>query len=139
MKIYDVTICGQRLHLLLNGQALFDIYDKFGLEGFITDPLNGTDKKSFEAACWMLSKLAEQGELFRRWQGQERGPILSEQYFRIHLAPREVPAAKEAILQTISLGFAREAAEDDDVDLGLLELQKKTASPGRHAASGSSS
>ena len=39
MKGHEVDLCGQHLYLLLNGQALFDIYDKFGTKGFITDPL----------------------------------------------------------------------------------------------------
>ena len=126
MKTHEIDICGQRLHLLLNGSALFDLYDKFGPDGFLTDHLKGGSKKSFEATCYFLFKLAEQGELYRRWEGHARGPVLSEQFFRVHLAPREVNRAKDAIVEAVRLGFQREEAEDKDVDLGLLELQKKT-------------
>ena len=129
MKVHEVALCGQHLYLLLNGQALFDLYDKFGTKGFITDPIKGSGKKSFEAVCYYLFKLSEQGELLRRWEGQTRGPVLSEQYFRVHLAPRDVYRAKDAIVTTIRIGFAREAEEEHDVDLGLVELQKKTESP----------
>ena len=129
MKVHEVDLCGQHLYLLLNGQALFDLYDKFGPDGFLTDHLKGGTKKSFEATCYFLFKLAEQGELYRRWQGQTRGPVLSEQYFRVHLAPRDVYRAKDAIVTAIRIGFAREAEEPHDVDLGLVELQKKTESP----------
>lgn len=41
MKLHEVDLCGQHLHLCLNGQALFDLYDKFGTKGFITDPIQG--------------------------------------------------------------------------------------------------
>ena len=129
MKVHEVDLCGQPLYLLLNGQALFDLYDKFGTKGFITDPIKGSGKKSFEAVCYYLFKLSEQGELYRRWQGQTHGPILTEQFFRVHLAPREVAAAKDAILTAIVLGFRREEKEAGDLDLGLVELQKKTGSP----------
>lgn len=129
MKLHEVDLCGQHLYLLLNGQALFDIYDKFGTKGFITDPLKDNNKAGFEATCFFLAKLCEQGELLRRWEGQTRGPVLSEQYFRVHLAPREVAAAKDAILAAIVLGFQREEKETGDLDLGLVELQKKTGSP----------
>lgn len=129
MKLHEVDLCGQHLYLCLNGQALFDIYDKFGTKGFITDPLKDSGKKSFEAVCYYLFKLSEQGELYRRWQGQTRGPVLSEQYFRVHLAPRDVYRAKDAIVTAIRIGFAREAEEPHDVDFGLVELQKKTESP----------
>ena len=63
MKVHEVDLCGQHLYLLLNGQALFDLYDKFGTKGFITDPIKGSGKKSFEAVCYYLFKLSEQGEL----------------------------------------------------------------------------
>lgn len=129
MKSYEIDLCGQRLHLLLNGQALFDIYDKFGAKGFVTDPIMGNGKKHFEATCWMLAKLSEQGELHRRWQGLPHAPILGESFFRVHLTPHEVPPAKDAILAAVRLGFAREVpdAVKKDIDLGLMELQKKTA------------
>ena len=129
MKLHEVDLCGQHLYLCLNGQALFDLYDKFGTKGFITDPLKGSGKKSFEAVCYYLFKLSEQGELYRRWQGQTHGPVLTEQFFRVHLAPRDVYRAKDAIVTTIRIGFAREAEEEHDVDLGLVELQKKRESP----------
>lgn len=129
MKVHEVDLCGQHLYLLLNGQALFDIYDKFGTKGFITDPLKDNNKAGFEATCFFLAKLCEQGELLRRWEGQTRGPVFSEQFFRVNLAPREVAAAKDAILAAIVLGFRREEKETGDLDLGLVELQKKTESP----------
>ena len=129
MKLHEVDLCGQHLHLCLNGQALFDLYDKFGTKGFITDPIKGSGKKSFEAVCYYLFKLSEQGELYRRWQGQTRGPVLTEQFFRVNLAPHDVAAAKDAIRTAIVLGFQREEKETSDLDLGLVELQKKTESP----------
>lgn len=126
MKLHEVDLCGQHLHLCLNGQALFDLYDKFGTKGFITDPIKGSGKKSFEAVCYYLFKLSEQGELYRRWQGQTHGPVLTEQFFRVNLAPHDVAAAKDAIRTAIVLGFQREEKETSDLDLGLVELQKKT-------------
>ena len=129
MKVHEVDLCGQHFYLLLNGQALFDLYDKFGTKGFITDPLKDNNKAGFEATCFFLAKLCEQGELLRRWQGHTRGPVLTEQFFRVNLAPHEVAAAKDAILAAIVLGFRREEKETGDLDLGLVELQKKTGSP----------
>ena len=129
MKVHEVDLCGQHLYLLLNGQALFDLYDKFGTKGFITDPIKGSGKKSFEAVCYYLFKLSEQGELYRRWQGQTHGPILTEQFFRVHLAPREVAAAKDAILTAIVLGFRREEKEAATLISALWSFKKKTGSP----------
>ena len=63
---------GQELHLLLNGAALFDIFDRFGANAEIPELIAGSSRKSLENTCWILAKLAEQGELARRFLGFER-------------------------------------------------------------------
>lgn len=128
MKTISYELNGHTFYLCLNGQALFDAYDKFGYEGFLTKHIEGKSKASFENTCWLLAKLSEQGELVRRWQGLERGPIVPEQYFRVNLKPLDVAGAKDAIREAISLGFSREEEREKRVrDLWLEELQKKTA------------
>ena len=128
MKTLEYTLNGQTYHLCLNGAALFDIYEKYGSKGFVTDHIKGTGKKSFSATCWMLAKLAEQGELVRRYQGHDRGEIPTEQMLQVMLRPSDVAAAKVAIRYAVVLGFAREEEdEDQEIDMGLIELQKKTA------------
>ena len=128
MKTFPYKLDGHTFYLCLNGQALFDAYDKFGYEEFITKHIEGQSKASFENTCWLLAKLAEQGELVRRWQGLERGPIVPPEYFKTHLRPLDVAGAKDAIREALSLGFSREEEREKRVrDLGLEELQKKTA------------
>lgn len=128
MKTFPYELDGHKFYLCLNGQALFDAYEKFGYEGFLTKHIEGKDKQSFENTCWLLAKLAEQGELVRRWQGLDRGPIVPVEYFRAHLRPLDVAGAKDAIREALSLGFSREEEREKRVrDLGLEELQKKTA------------
>ena len=127
MKTFPYTLNGNTWHLCLNGAALFDIYEKYGDKGFVTDHIAGNDKNAFQATCWMLAKLAEQGELVRRYQGFDHGSFPTEQMFRATLAPLDVADAKFAIKEAVRLGFLREEAEEDQaVDLGLLELEKKT-------------
>lgn len=127
MKTYEFKFNGQIYHLCMNGAALFDIYEKFGTKGFVTDHIKGGGKKSFGATCWMLAKLAEQGELVRRYQGFDKGPFITEQQLRVLLSPLDVPEAKRAIEAAVRLGFRREEdAAKKETDLGLIELQKKT-------------
>ena len=113
-------------HLCLNGAALYDIYEKYGSEDTILSHVEGHDKPSFEATCWILYKLAEQGEIVRRYQGFDRGPMPTEHFFRTNLAPLDIIGAKAAIDQTVRQGFRREERDKDErVDKGLIEWEKK--------------
>lgn len=127
MKTTEYRFHGRSYHLCLNGAALFDIYDRYGTKGFVTDVLKGNGKKSFQATCWMLAKLAEQGELVRRYEGFDHGKFPTPEYFSAMLRPLDVPAAKQAIADTVRQGFAQDCpAEAGAVDEGLAELEKKT-------------
>ena len=127
MKSVDFDWNGQVLHLLLNGTALFDIYDKYGYDADLLDLLEGNDKKSYLNTCWILYKLAEQGELARRFLGHDHEKPPSVDRLAALMLPQDVPRAKRAATKAIRLGFGVEHPEGDgSVDIGLLELQKKT-------------
>ena len=129
MKCLEYTAAGQTWHLCMNGAALIDAYEHFGEDKPILDHISGTGKRSFEATCWLLTKLAEQGELVRRYQGFESGKFPSEMRFKTLLEPREIPLAKMAIRRAVELGFRMSQEPEDGFDLGLQELeaaQKKT-------------
>jgi len=140
MKSVDFSLGGQTYHLLLNAAALFDAYDHFGEKGDLLERLSGTSKESFDDTCWMLAKLAQQGEAYRRYTGMDRQPMLTEDRARALLSPQALLLAREAIREAYYLGFARTVhrEDDEDIDLGLLELQKKTASasPGQNGSNG---
>ena len=125
MKTVEFVLADTTYYLCLNGSALFSCYDHLGTD-FI-EKISGDTKDSFEATCWMLSTLAMQGEIVRRWEGQDKGPMLSSQKAAALLMPQDVVRARESILAAYDLAFQRETATDDEeIDLGLLELQKKT-------------
>lgn len=127
MKTTAFELNGQTWHLCLNGSALFDLYDRNGTEGSILDPIWGNDKASFDATCHMLALLAQQGELVRRYQGLDKGPLATEQQFRATLMPLDVIRARRALEQAVLRGFGREhKPEEERIDLGLLEIEKKT-------------
>lgn len=128
MKTTPFELKDQTYHLCLNGAALYDIYDKFGVEEPILSHIEGVDRKSYDATCWILAKLCEQGEIVRRYEGFDRGPFVSEHYLRSNLQPLDVPMAKRAIETAVRQGFRREEPEEEQkIDKGLLELEKKTA------------
>lgn len=131
MNTVDFDWNGQTLHLLLNGAALFDIFDRYGSDAEILTLIDGSDKKSYLNTCWLLYKLAEQGELARRFFGHAHERYPTAERLAALLMPLEVPKARRAITRAVKLGFGMlhpEDPENEFVDLGLLELQKKTGS-----------
>lgn len=128
MKLTQITIEGREYHLCLNGAALFDIYAKFGDKGSLMDHIEGNGRKSFYRTCWILAKLCEQGELVRRYRGFAPAEIPTETQLRLFLSPLDTLAAKAAIRRAVAIGFGREVQDEEEkrVDLGLMELQKKT-------------
>lgn len=127
MRLIPFTLNGTDYHLLLNGAALFDIYDQFGYEGSVADHIKGKDREGFENICWYLEELATQGELFRREQGFDKGPVPSAKSFMVALSPLDVPRARTALQDAIYAGFSMEEGNPPkEIDKGLLELQKKT-------------
>lgn len=136
MKTVEFELNGRTHHLILNGAALFDAYDQFGDKGSLLDHMIGTGRESFENTVWLLVKLAQQGEAVRRFQGEEPCPMLTAEEAERMLSPLDVMRAREAIREAWRLGFQREAADEEtEIDLGLFELQKKTA-PGSPAPGG---
>lgn len=128
MKLVDFELDGQKFHLLLNAAALFDCYDRFGDTGDLTDHITGTSRESLDNTVWMLVKLAQQGEAYRRYLGFEKEKMLTVERAQQTMAPADVSRARAAIWETVHLGFSRQhRSEAEDIDLGLAELQKKTA------------
>jgi hypothetical protein len=72
--------------------------------------------------------LSEQGELYRRYMGHEPGGILKIEGGGLLLSPVEAISLRTAVLESISRGLLREVepGADEEIDLGLEELAKKT-------------
>ena len=124
MKTVKYELCGQTLHLRLTSAALYDIYDAYQPESSF-DPISAGGRQGFEAVCWYLQKLAEQGELTRRWEGFEPSEIPTVDQLRLLMTPADLPRAKLVLIRAMNMGFGREIEDDEPVDLGLVEFEKK--------------
>ena len=114
------------LHLVYNAAAYFKAKDKF--PGGVTEAMAQEGFAGFEATCWMLALLAEQGELRRRDMGYDRQEIRTADYFLRGLGVRHPMEARVAIVEAMNKGLDTGGSEDEEVDEVLLELQKKTGS-----------
>lgn len=125
MKSVKITLAGQEYYLLFNGAAMFEFEDSFGGSNAYFDKSAGSGRESFDATCKAVSILAQQGELARRALGYDKGPMLSEETVRACTTPLESVALRRAAGNAIIAGYGREVESDEDVDLGLVELEQK--------------
>ena len=127
MKLAKFELNGQEYHLLLTGAALFEAYDRFGDKGDMLELMAGTNQESFHNTVWMLVNLCKHGEAYRRYMGEDTLPMLTVEAATRTMGPKDVVRARAAIRQAFDFGFERkELTEEEDVDVGLWELQKKT-------------
>ncbi len=120
-----VKINGKLYNLLFNASAMMAIRDKFETDN-IVELIREDNALGFQRACKIAVILAEQGELLRRYMGHEQQGILTEDELRISLSPIGILELKNALADAQYDGYKREKkSEDDEVDLGLAELNKK--------------
>ena len=74
----------------MNAAAFFDSYDHFGDKGEILDHISGTSRQSFDDTAWLLVKLAQQGELLRRYQGEDHCKMLTAEEVSRTMSPLDV-------------------------------------------------
>ncbi len=128
MKAIKITLAGREVTLAFTGEAMFTLREKFGEVTNAVAAYAPDTKEAMDAAVEVAAILAEQGELARRAFGYAPGEIVSAATIKATLSPSEIYAVKSAITSAIELGFGREVANEEEVDLGLVELQaqKKT-------------
>lgn len=128
MKARRITLAGQDYYLVFNGAAMFEVEDRFGSSSILLEAIGEPGRDGFAALCGGLAILAEQGELARRALGYDKGPILAETTVSALTTPAELTPLRKALMAAIMAGYGREVESDQDVDLGLLELEQKKTS-----------
>lgn len=129
MKAVKIALAGRERYLCFTVEAMFQIQEQFGGPSELIEAIRNERRDGFSTAC-RAAILAEQGELARRSLGYDSAPMADEAAIAASMSPSDITALKLAIPAAISLGFGREVElEDDEVDLGLAELnaQKKNA------------
>ena len=125
-RTIEFELNGQTYHLLCNASAIFDCYEHFDSSDLLT-LMTGMDRASCDGCIWMLCKFSQQGELLRRYQGEDRGLILKVEEVTRTLSPVDMIRARRALRAAYYAGLTREqtSEDEDEIDEGLLELQKK--------------
>lgn len=131
MRAVKINLASRELHLAFTVEAMFQIQDKFGGSGELVEAIRDGGREGFHAACCAATILAEQGELARRSLGYDPGPMADAEAIAASMTPSDIPALKTAIPAALSLGYGRDVEAEDEIDLGLAELnaQKKPGDP----------
>ena len=127
MKPVKFELNGKVYDLLWNANAMFAFFDKFGDKESVLDHIAGSDSKSWENTVWVLVKLAQQGELWRRYNGEDAQKMLTAEDLQRATGVADVLRARNSVIEAYYAGFDRERPnEEQEVDLFLSEWQKKT-------------
>lgn len=120
---------GQPVTLLYSMDVLFDASERFGSVRDMLTLLGAESREGFEAVRWMFMRMAHEGELARRENGEKPREDLPEDLIPQRLRPGEYTIIRDACTKAVELGYRREeddeeAAEEDE---GLAELRAKKA------------
>lgn len=138
MKTATLRLPGGEYLLYLNGESHYRLIDAFGPDygmALFPDPMPADAAGTRTYVDHLLQAaaiLSEQGELVRRYLGYEDRPYITDGDMvglRLILTPEQISRLASAVSAAIALGFDQSFANDADVDIGLLEIEKKT--PGR--------
>lgn len=130
MKLVTLSLLGRELYLAMNAQAMFEFIEEYGddEETGYTKAMFREGIAGFKACAHMIRVLSEQGELVRRYAGYDHTDMVTEREILQLSSPLDFNPMRQAIMNAILVGFGQEITSDDEVDLGLIELQKKKVS-----------
>ena len=107
-------------------EVMFAVNEKYGSIQNALEILERDGRDSFEALRFLAVAMQNDAELCRRAEGYDHSPMLEENEISIRMKPAAYLALKMAVSQAVSAGYKQEKkSEDEEVDLGLLELSKK--------------
>lgn len=95
--------------------------DKAEFVSMISQPTSA----GFEAICWGISALSTQGELWRRYLGEEEKPLYKPEEVALLLEPSQIAEARGMLMAAIIRGVSPRGEEKGEVDEVLQALQKK--------------
>lgn len=124
MKFTKWTFDGKDYYLSYNVMAVHQIYD-LGIED-LSAAISDRGAKAFDQVCRAAEIMIQQGELIRRYLGYNPGNVIAAENLMLMLTTGEDLSLRGAMMGAVLDGLKSETDERQEVDLGLLELQKKT-------------
>lgn len=131
-KMVTAVIKGKERMLNYSVEVMFNMVEKFGEINRALDIIGSDGKDSFYAVQWFAVQLVNDAELCRRGEGYDKLPMISEDDISPRMRPVDFSELRDAVVEAITLGYQREIepGEEEEVDLGLAELNEKKARAG---------
>ena len=123
MRFTKWEFAGKLYYLSFNGAAMHMASD-LGVQD-LTEPITNKGREYFSTLCKIAAIMIEQGELVRRYMGYDPGNVIDASTLEIAITPYTDITLRNAMMQAVVDGYSSEIRQTDEVDLGLLELQKK--------------
>lgn len=129
MRSVPFEFNGETYHLSFTAEALFKVYEKTGQTAEILPALHAMENtvEGWKNACWLGALLASQGELQRRYMGEDPRPMLSAEDLRRNASPRDMLSLREAMQQAIHLGLTRENVPDEEAEVDVVLAERAAA------------
>ena len=130
MRHIDFEFNGNEYALSFTAEALFTVYDKFGVGNILENSkIMEPTPEGWTNCCWMLALLASQGELQRRHMGETPREMLSLEDVRTGCMAGDIPRIRASVRAALEQGLRRETEDDStrkEVNL-VLQAREDTA------------
>ena len=139
MKYTEFEFNGQSYALSFTAEALFTIYEKYGVVDNILEASQAFDPtpEGFTNLCWLLALLAAQGELQRRHRGETPHEMLTLEDIRTGAMAGDIPRLRAAVRRCLEQGFAHDPTEaearESEINL-VLQSREAAAKKARQLA-----
>lgn len=124
------TINGEERPLNYSIEMMLKVNEKFGGIAKALDAIEKDTMTAIQHVRWFAVELANDGELCRRADGYEPRRMLTLDDLSLRMSPYDYVLIKDAVVKAIMAGYRREVDSNEDVDLGLAELNEKKAQAG---------
>lgn len=129
MRTTEFKLGPKTLYLYFNGDAMFSLNDldrdlPEGSPDWIGRLLEDTQDGK-RLLCKVAAILAQQGELCRRYLGYDPQRMPEEAELQLLLNPMDMLGLRSAVMAAIDDGYSGKTHDQGDIDVGLMELEKK--------------
>ena len=126
MRLVKWTLGGQEYYMAYTMEAMISLEETDGSVGDMIARIAENSREGIDTLCRCVEILTREGGMVRRAAGYKESDIPEEKHFRPFITPKVRAALAEAVTRAVSIGLMTEEESEEETDVVLLQLQKKT-------------